>query len=104
MKVKYMTKGLLAEAMKKQDEWGYNRQLDPRGVRRVTNPQAEDTKYPVTLLLVHHHKHGQQTDPHYRCMVVLESSMLSFGLIDMPIDFYELLPEQEVNGGKGQKA
>lgn len=90
--MKYMTRKLLADFLKKQDEWGFNRQIDPAAVRAVTKGQLRNTRYPVQFVMVHEHKAGVPVEPHYRCMIVLNEKGGS-ALIDMPVSYYDSLPD-----------
>lgn len=90
--MKYMTRKLLADFLNQQDGWGYNRQIVPAAVRAVTKGQPRNTRYPVQFVMVHEHKAGVPVEPHSRCLIVLDEKGGS-AMIDMPIPYYDPLPE-----------
>jgi len=89
--MKYMTTKLLVDFLTKQDEWGYNRQIDPAAVRAVINRHPAKTRYPVQFVMAHEHQAGVPVEPHYRCLLVLDGKGGS-AMIDMPVLYYDSLP------------
>lgn len=95
---KYMTKEILRDFFKKQEEWGYNRQAESEGLEDVISGHADDTKYPVSMALIHEHCRGLLVDPHYRCWLVFGVERSHRVLVDLPIDYYNGLPEAFIPG------
>lgn len=90
--MKYMAMKLLVDFLKRQDKWGYNRQIDPTPVTAVLKRQLKNTRYPVQFVMVHEHKAGVPVEPHYHCLIVLDEKG-GYALIDMPISHSDALPE-----------
>ncbi len=91
MKTKYFTKPLLQEAARNAEKWNFNRQLDLDAVNRL----SDNGKFPVTMTLPHHHRHGEPAEPHMRAMVVMDAQGV-IAVVDMPLDFWDRLPETTV--------
>lgn len=98
---KHFTKWLLTEAARLGPEWGYNRRLDPNLV--ATLP---DHNFPVVYKLVHEHRARRQCEPHMRCVLLVARKVPHLDhldpawesrhvIVDVPMEFYEALPEHE---------
>jgi hypothetical protein len=48
---------------------GYNKSLDPDTLERLADPAG---LHMLIQLMVHEHKHGQPTEPHLRCRVLVK--------------------------------
>jgi hypothetical protein len=88
--VKYFTKALLQEAARNADKWDYNRQLDLDAINTLP-----DARFPVSLNLLHFHRHGEPAEAHMRTMVVMDAHG-GIAFVDMPLEFWDALPEARV--------
>ncbi len=95
--VKYLTKETLRELLVKQVEWSLNRQINESDVEEFIAPQPDNTRYPLILFMLHEHQGGARVEPHYRCQLVL-SEVPDISIVDVPMDFYDRLPNAEVSG------
>ena len=94
-RVKYFTKPLLQEAARNAEKWDFNRQLDQDAINSLP-----DARFPVTLTLLHHHRHGEPAEEHMRAMVVLDDKG-GIAIVDMPLEFWDRLPEATVRVRRG---
>src|SRR5262249_44206226 len=90
---KYFTKALLQEAAQNAEKWDFNRQLDLDAINAI----PDDARYPVELTLLHHHRHGEPAETHMRAMVAMDADKQgAVAFVDMPLEFFEKLPEATV--------
>jgi hypothetical protein len=69
----------------------YNRALDPDELARLADP---DGLHVLEPLLIHEHKNGLPTDPHWRCRVLIKvkgSDDPQVGYLDVSFDRLSLL-------------
>ncbi len=98
--VKYLTRALLLEAANLAEKNDYNQQPRRAPLERL----SDGLRFPIVFAMVHEHRAGKLVAPHMRIMVALfntvEGITSSLGrvLIDVPMSFYESLPEVEVPG------
>lgn len=85
-KVRYFTRNLLIEASRLGLEWDFNRQISEQIA------EVPDLKYPVMFFMDHHHRHGQPSEPHIRCLISLHPFTDGDVICDVPTDFFEKLP------------
>ena len=90
LRIRYFTRSLLIKASKLGLKWDYNRQLSE------SIADVPDENYPVILHMDHHHRHGQQCEPHIRCVLSLYPYIDSNLICDVPTDFFEKLPTKRI--------
>lgn len=93
-RIKYFTKALLLEAARKARKWDYNRQLNLEAINALP-----DARFPVSFTLLHHHRHGEPAETHVRARVVMDNKG-GFAFVDMPLEFFDRLPEATLRGRK----
>lgn len=96
--VPYFTRSLLLEVSRNGLEWDYNRQLSERIA------EVPDLKYPVEMVLVHRHRHGQPSEAHIRTVISLKPFSNAFVVADMPTEFFDKLPRMTLKTTKKAKA
>jgi hypothetical protein len=85
--VKYFTKELFQEAARNADKWDYNRQLDLEAINTLP-----DGRFPVSDNFPHYHRHFEPAEEHMRAFVMTDAEG-GIVAVDMPLDFWERLPE-----------
>src|SRR5262245_51969924 len=90
IRVKYFTKPLLQLAVEVPLLSVPGRHLDLDAINAIP-----DAQYPVELNLLHHHRHGEPAETHMRAMVVMNDKD-GIAIVDMPLEFWERLPEAVV--------
>jgi hypothetical protein len=90
---------LTKEQLKNANAWaievGYNRALEPKPLLEYLKSVEEDTKFPITFSMPHHHAAGQEVEEHFRCKVILDGEGAS-GMIDIDADLFQRLERIEV--------
>lgn len=81
------SKAALREVANMADAWGYNAKLEAELV-----DQLPEVDYPVVLTIAHAHKLGVSCEPHCRCGVILDGTLVT---VDVPAWFVGTLPEGE---------
>jgi hypothetical protein len=91
-KVKYFEKRHLQVINREAAKQNYNRQLNDRFLNRL----PEDFRYPIVMTLVHEHAQGKPVDAHMRCFFSAFNVTPELIAIDVPMSFYDILPEVEI--------
>lgn len=90
-----LTKQQLTEANAWAIEVGYNRAMEPEPLLQYLDSVEDDTKFPLTLCIPHHHAAGIEVEQHFRCVVILDGKG-SRGTIDIDQDLFDRLERIQV--------
>lgn len=85
---RFLTKQLLAEAITEGERVGYNRQIDPRILERLT----DESKIHVWQAFPHFHIGGEPAKPHIRLVFDFENQ--PFLTLDVSDEFYAAMPRE----------
>lgn len=92
---RYIDKALFTKIASEGDKKGFNRQVDPAVLPKLTNEN-----FPVTFVMIHEHIGGRKAAPHARCEVHFRmngSDELHHVLVDMTLKRFESLPQIATN-------
>lgn len=79
---------LNAEAIQRK----YNRTL----VADAINELADDELFAISPILIHEHAQGKAVEPHLRCSVQARGQDIGFVVLDVPVELFEFLPDQQM--------
>tara|TARA_R100001163_G_C5036030_1_gene175182 strand:+ start:234 stop:530 length:297 start_codon:yes stop_codon:yes gene_type:complete len=94
-RVPVLTKSQLIDVNNWAIKTGYNRAVKAEPLKEYVDSLDDDTRFPISFHLPHHHKAGVEVEEHVRCNIVLGAEG-NQAMIDIDLDFFNGLETIEV--------